>query len=797
MIATVRLLWNTSREALFRGLLPGAAGLSACIAADGDAELVDPAEDVGRSDIKQSMDAPAAAERRTIKRMWRSVALPAVALALGACVGGDGSDDEALLSADQAVTSQPHGQPSYMRRSTSYSVRIKDSDDADWKPVDVIGDINGYDYVHFSMAGGACQIEVTVKGASTISRYTISPERDTIPGSVNGNKLTYTLSNDKYTIVWISGTNQKLIVAADPVHTAPNPSDAGVFNVMNDSGVKNDRNNISNTTNGIQAAIDAASSYGGANGGRGIVYVPAGAYAVGNITLKSNMELYLAEGAAFFFAGNVDGDRWNYTYRTDWTSKGNGTRWIATQDGASNIKIWGRGTLDGNALGSGSFQNNVLVLNNNRDVTVEGIVIKAASKWGTLIGRSENVTFSNVKFFQHMSGVGEDDALDVIESQDVMIKSSIGASFDDSFSVKTYDYSEDYIDFGGEHQAAQNITFDDLIAWTGCHAFKIGQGAGQPIDNVTFKNSVVFDAAHAVSLHHKAGVATVQNVTWNNIDVQKIGQTNLGRSWAYVNIENTATGPGKVKDITVANIRVRDTGTDSSPLKGLDSVNNVEGIFFRDIHVGPSGNAFFAQNAADARLVRNEFVSNLQVSQNGVRMFWDRDAVKVEGAPDWSPSNFKGNCGPDEAMTGMSQSRNSGQRGPHALRCKSYGPPFNDTFVASQAVSSSGDSYRSGTTNATYDWDPGYAKTECGRGEYVSGVSQDMSAHSLKHLRCASADSISNACNSKSVMTDDRGEDTGDWDPGYFKAECDADMVVVGVSVNASGMPRRILCCHR
>ena len=46
-------------------------------------------------------------------------------------------------------------------------------------------------------------------------------------------------------------------------------------------------------------------------------------------------------------ASNVTTDQWNYTYRTDWTTKGNGTRWITTQDDASGIKIWGRGTLDG------------------------------------------------------------------------------------------------------------------------------------------------------------------------------------------------------------------------------------------------------------------------------------------------------------------------------------------------------------------------------------------------------------------------------------------------------------------
>ena len=684
-------------------------------------------------------------------------------------------------------------------------MRIKAAGDTAFKTVDVIGDLHGYDYAHFSVPDGPCQVEVTATSLPSISAFSIAPAKNGIQGSVNGKVLSYAINGSQPTIVWVRGTNEKLVLAADSFVTPPNPADAHVFNVMGYPGVKNDRNDIGNTTNGFQAAIDAASAYSGsANGGRGIVYVPAGAYAVGNITLKPKMELFLAEGSALFYASNVAGDIWNYTYLTDWTTKGNGTRWFTTQDDASNIKIWGRGTIDGNAMGAGGFSSNLLVLNHNHHVAIDGIILKSGSKWGTLIGKSDDVTIHEVKFFQHMDGVGEDDALDIIESQNVTVSSSLGFSFDDSFSVKTYSGTEAYVAFGGAHQAASNIVFDDVLAWTGCHALKIGQGAMQTIENVTFRNSVVYNSAHAVSLHHKAGTATVQNVTWDGIDVEHVENTNLGRSWAYFNIESTGTGPGPIRNITVKSIRLRDLGTDASPIDGFDGTRNIDGLSFRDIYIdttstGAGGSGFYAQNAADAHLARNAFVSNLQVSQDGVRLFWDRDAVKVDGAADWSPGNFKGDCGPGEALTGLSQMGGAALEGPHALRCKAYGTPFGGTLAAAPAISVSGDASRAASPHAKYDWDPGYAKNECGNVEYVSGLSQDAS-HALKQMRCASA-SISiagNACNSKSVSgADDRGESTGEWDSGFVKAECSADMVVVGVSVNASGKPRRILCCHK
>jgi hypothetical protein len=324
------------------------------------------------------------------------------------------------------------------------------------------------------------------------------------------------------------------------------------------------------------------------------------------------------------------------------------------------------------------------------------------------------------------------------------------------------------------------------------------------LDGIILKNGskwgtiLVYDSAHAVSLHHRAGMATVQNVTWDHIDVERVTNGNLGRSWAYFNIETTGTGAGKIRNITVRNIHVRDSGGEPSPINGLDAGNDVEGLWFQDIYMGPTGQGAYAQNAGDARLAKNAFVTDLQIFQTGVRVFHDGDAVRIDGADDWSPGNFKGNCGPGEAVTGMSQANDPTLEGAHALRCVAYGSQLSDGFIASLVVSPSADHFRSGSSRASYDWDLGFAKSECGTGEYVSGASEDVSAHALQHLRCAAAaPATSSQCNSRAVTSDDRGQDSGDWDPGYWKAECEADFIVAGVSVDSAGKPRRILCCHR
>ena len=478
------------------------------------------------------------------------------------------------ISLPFATTFEFYSQQSWIPRSTQFSVKINGT------TVDVIGDINGYDYCHFSMDGGSASVEVTATQLGSIGTYGVSPLKYSFSPAISTNKLTYTIPSAQYTIVNIQGTTKKLVVVADKLPNGPASSGTGIFNVM-DYGAYNDKTDPATTTTAFTNAITDASAW---TGGRGIVYVPAGTYEIKNIILKSKMELYLAPGAVLWFNSAASS---NYTL--DWTSKGNGTRWIKTEIGASDIKIWGRGTIDGDGLGcvASNFFNNILVVDNSTAVTIDGIIIRTGGKWGTMVGLSDSVTINNVKFFQHMSGVGENDGIDIIESQNVLVKNSIACSFDDPFSVKTYTGDAPYINFGstpGVHNIANNITIDSCIANTGCHAFKLGQGVSQMISNVTYKNSVVYDCAHGISIHHKSGTNYIKNCTWKNIDIERVDQLNLGQSWFYGNIENTQTGPGPVHGLAIIDITVRDRGDDAnSPLSGYDDNNRFVGILFRNI----------------------------------------------------------------------------------------------------------------------------------------------------------------------------------------------------------------------
>ncbi len=494
---------------------------------------------------------------------------------------------------------EAHPQPAYLERSPDFSVKVNGT------PVDVISGMNGYDYCHFSMGTSPVTIEVTVKSLTTISQYNISPFKQAFQNAIVGNKITYTLPSQQYSIVNVAGKD-RLIVLADPEPTTPASSAACTFNVVSKYGADASGNQFATTA--IQQAINDASASGCAPA---TVYVPPGKFKVGNLTLKSNADLYMEGGSAFWFTGRPE------DYRLDWTTKGNGTRWITTAPGASNIHIYGRGTFDGNAAGaiSNKFGNNILVLDNASNVQVSGVILRASTKWGTIVAKSDNSAFRNVKFFNHLNG-GENDAIDVVESQKIYVKSSIAVSFDDPFSVKSYGDNcgsgctpSNYTTFSGPHEPSMNNTFEYDIAWTGCHAFKVGAGMGSGHDTITFKNSVVYDAATAINLQSVAGFGPVNNITWENIDIERIKRNNQGQSWARLLVDQNGSS---AKGLYITSINVRDPGADMSPLQGYSDAKSISDVVFKTIKI----NGEYAHSPADARLAVGGFVKNLAVTSD-------------------------------------------------------------------------------------------------------------------------------------------------------------------------------------
>lgn len=445
--------------------------------------------------------------------------------------------------------------------------------------VPVVNYNDKYDYAHFSMSAGSAELTIELLGNTAVTAYNISPRKLNITAQPAGNRLRFTLSKDAYLIITINGLRE-LVIAADAMEKdKPAASGKGIFNITAPTYAA-DASGKTMATRALQQAIDDASAYH-----NGIVYVPAGVYMAGNINLKSNMRLYLEGGAVLLFSGRAE----DYAINARKASQNrNLTWWLYTDSGAHDIKLYGRGTLDGNgkyATEKGKIGNNILAVFHTRHFVLDGLIIRESGTWAVIPTRSKQLVFRNFKLFNRFD-MGENDGIDVMESEDVLVQHAIGIALDDPFSTKTWEQHTDLCrNWPGHPLPQKNIVFDDLLSWTYCYAYKIGQGVMQPQTHITFKNCVVYDAAVGIGVHHKWGTAYVDHILFDNIEIEKLSyQNDDNRVWGVFFMQNgDKKGSGPISNITVKNIRLYDMGKSPGKIRGINDTRLIRNVIFKHI----------------------------------------------------------------------------------------------------------------------------------------------------------------------------------------------------------------------
>ncbi|WP_327002729.1 glycosyl hydrolase family 28 protein [Dactylosporangium sp. NBC_01737] len=424
----------------------------------------------------------------------------------------------------------------------------------------------GYDFAQFAMSDGDVTLAVTKINNTSIGAYSISPQKLGIVGSVSGPTLTFTVHDNAYLIVKVDG-RPNLAIAIDPGETNRPPSSGmGIFNVRNAPYSVQPGSGYATTA--FQQALNDAAAWGSANARQGIVYVPPGVYTVGNLYLRSDLALYLEQGAVLRYTG----ERANYTTHWHKESQNRDVTWfISTRYSSSNISIYGRGVIDGN--GAASLQPSNLAVNlltpiYTNGFTVDGVTFRESSSWAIMPTRSSNMTFRNLKIFNRF-GMGENDGIDVMESSNVTVSNAIGIGHDDPFSTKTWDNTVDlFRNVPGSPMPLYGVTFEDLVSWTFCYGLKVGQGVIQNQESVTFRRAVVYDAAVGIGVHHKYGTGAASHIRFEDIDVERLSYTNdQNRTWLVLWTGNTY-GVGPVNGVTVTNARIRNAGTTPGRING-------------------------------------------------------------------------------------------------------------------------------------------------------------------------------------------------------------------------------------
>lgn len=493
------------------------------------------------------------------------------------------------------VTNYPLA-PCY-NRGSQYTLVAGDID------IPVVSFTDVYNFACFSFSG---KQTITITVSEEIKEYTITPLSLGIKAVVKGNSLTFTMEDSRYLIVRINHLKELAIAADNQEIDVPEGRGEGIYNIL-DKPYKADRKGKKKSTLAIQKAIDDANNNGG-----GTVYVPAGLYYCGNLVLRSNVNIYMERGAVIRGTGNPK------DYMTRFHKKSlnmDGTWFISTETNSSNIKIYGRGFIDGNGSymrNKYHYLNNLLVPMQCSNIEIDGITFIDSGLWGVIPTRSDHVTLLNTKHFNENDKNYENDAIDIQECQHVKVHHSIAIAEDDTYSTKTWTNSTDIAEnWPGEPEVLNNVIFDDCLGWSRCATFKLGFGVEQDQTNIKFINSTSYKSMRAIAVNHRWGKGVVQNIYFDNIDIEGFWPRDKNNSrWLEINMKV----PGIVGNIIIRNIRVRETGNAPSIIKGYDQEHPLKNITLENIYMygrnTPACN-LFEMNITDV----NEYIKKLHIIQ--------------------------------------------------------------------------------------------------------------------------------------------------------------------------------------
>lgn len=507
--------------------------------------------------------------------------------------------------------------PAIYAASATYSL------EAAGKSIPVVGYCKDYDYAHFELSDGPCEIEITRVDHQSMAGTRVSPLKFNIPVAVDGDHATFSLSKPDYFIIDIPKLRRLVVIIDPPLVNPPAPSGAGVVNITA-APYAADATGAKPAGPAIQKAIvDSV-----AGGKHDIVFVPAGVFQVNELSLPSHTQLYLDDGAVLVCSGSH-----TRRYHKD-SQHRDGTWFIYTEIGAKNVKIFGHGTLDGNGqnlIETQNLTNQILLPRHCTGFTLDGPILRDSGLWGCIVACSKEVTIQNTKHLNRFN-LTEDDGIDVCNSSQVLVKHSLSIAQDDSFSTKCWDEGTDLSkQWGTPFEPNRSIRFEDCFAWTGCFAFKLGEGFWKPQEDITFKNGVSFDAGHAIGLSHFWGSAHLKHVVFDTIDAERNTRDAYGCSWGRFVIkgQKAPETSGNAYDIVVRNITVRDAGRQKMPISGLSDDKQIVGMKFENILM--PGKSEPAKTLSDINAEELKFAQSITVSPK----------ASEASAADKSPANVE------------------------------------------------------------------------------------------------------------------------------------------------------------
>jgi len=385
-----------------------------------------------------------------------------------------------------------------------------------------------------------------------------------------------------------------------------------VYNIVDFGAVAD---GITLNTQAIQTAIDAASKNEG-----GKVLIPKGRFLSGSIKMKSNVDLFIEDGAVFLGSTNP------YDY-TAMDSEGrpkspknddNSQLALILANKAHNISLSGKGLIDGqgrslslnidslhhaginvdpnydhaNMRPSETVRPKLFRFSQCEDVAITDLNIKNSSAWGLSFELCSNLTIDNIQLTNR--AYWNNDGIDITDSKNVRITNNDINSADDGICLKSY-----YPGYFNDDIYIANNTIRSSAS-----AIKFGTASIGGFKNVTIENIKIYDTFRSA-----IAIESVDGGFIENIDIRNITATNTGNAIFIRLGHRSGETPGTIKNVHIKDMKVQipfgrpDIDYDMrgpavpffhnpfpSSITGL-SGHNVENVVLENIEVSHPGRA--------------------------------------------------------------------------------------------------------------------------------------------------------------------------------------------------------------
>ena len=367
--------------------------------------------------------------------------------------------------------------------------------------------------------------------------------------------------------------------------------------IITDYGAKADTTILS--TQALQQAIDACSQAGG-----GRVVVPTGDYKIGSIVLRSNVHLYLEQGATLYGSTQLKDYQ---PMKSDYMSLRTQTTTIQLiyADKVSNVCIDGYGTIDGRGRAfqklswndEGITRPHLLRFIQSQDIVVSDITLRNSGCWMQHYLACDRLRIDGVNIVNRNNY--NNDAIDIDGCHEVTVTNVIADSDDDGITLKST-----------SPRLCENVCISNCIVSSHCNAVKLGTETNGGFRNINISGIVIkpssdqrekffgqWIGSSAISLEIVDG-GTLENVSVSNITVEGteapifIRLGNRGRGYQLAGEDFDSLIPidhvGRIDGVRLDNIMIRHAGAMGCSITGLPG-HPVENVWLSNITLHHKG----------------------------------------------------------------------------------------------------------------------------------------------------------------------------------------------------------------